>query len=255
MRMRHLTMAAVVAAGALGLAGNASAAPVIFFAEDPNTGPDSTVASHPLSDAAQASFLSNLTSATVYNFDSLSADINTPATVTGTFGSVGFTLTGGAVASSLNGDNAGRFAISPNNYYDTSTQDFSLVFGSAVAAFGFYGTDISDAGGTLTVKLFQGANETDEVINAVTGLDGDGSVLYWGFYDADPLAAYTKITFSNSNASDGFGFDDFTVGSLAQVNPNPNGPGTGVPEPLTLSLFGAGLAGAVAIGRRRKTKV
>jgi PEP-CTERM motif len=247
MRMRHLTMAAIVTAGALGFAGSASAAPVTFFGEDLNNTPNSTVSTHPNSDAAQASFLSSLTTSSVYNFDSLATGTTT---VNGTFPGVNFTLTGGTVTSSAGGDDAGRFAISPNNFYDTATQNFSLVFNTAVSAFGFYGTDIGDLGGTLTVKLFNAANvETDMVINASTdAFRADGSALYFGFYDNG--ASYTKITFANSNVNDGFGFDNFTVGTLGQIKPPTTG--TGVPEPLTLSLFGAGLAGAVVIGRRRK---
>jgi hypothetical protein len=248
MKMRLLTMAAVVVAGAAGFAGIASAAPVTFTNVDINPGPGSSISSHPLADAAKASFLSHLAGATVFNFDSTATGTTT---VTGSFGAVNFTLTGGAVATSAGGDNAGKYAISPNNYYDTSTQAITLAFSSAVSAFGFYGTDIGDFGGTLSITLTDTLNNTTSLtIPSATGDDADGSVLYYGFYDT--AKSYTKIVFSDTNSDDGFGFDDFTLGTLTQIVTNPNGPGTGVPEPLTLSLFGVGLVGAVAISRRRK---
>lgn len=55
---------------------------------------------------------------------------------------------------------------------------------------------------------------------------------------------FVDLNFSQS----GFLFGIQTTG----ITTNPNPPGTtGVPEPLTLSLFGAGLAGAVAMRRRK----
>jgi hypothetical protein len=53
------------------------------------------------------------------------------------------------------------------------------------------------------------------------------------------------------------GFDMMITSQVGTDNPLfttlPPAPPTGVPEPLTISLFGAGLAGAVALRRRKKT--
>jgi PEP-CTERM motif len=221
--------------------GSAQAAPVTFFGEDPNpTG--STPIAHPVSDATQATFLSNLTGVGVEDFDSFA---NGTTTIAANFGAAGTaTLTGGAIQ---NFSSAGRFAISSPNYYNTDTTSFSINFSNPVAAFGFYGTDIGDFGGQLSLLLTDTmGNTTSLIVPATEGSGGEqpenGSVLYFGFYDLS--TTYTSIAFQNSNTADQFGFDNFTIGSIQQVTPS-------APEPATWAMMLLGFAGLGFVGYRR----
>lgn len=69
-------------------------------------------------------------------------------------------------------------------------------------------------------------------------LNGDGSLTLFAYDDNDPIGGCPAC-------GDPSGF--VLAGTLS-----PGGSLTSVPEPLTLSLFGAGLAGAVAMRRRKK---
>jgi len=217
----------------------AQATPVTFFGEDPNpTG--TTPIAHPVSDATQTAFFSNLMNPGTETLDSFSYGATT---VNANFNNgVMATLTGGTIQ---NFSSDGRFAISSPNYYNTSTSAFSINFSSPISAFGFYGTDIGDFGGVLTLTLTDVNNNTTTLtVPAMEGSGGtqpeNGSVLYYGFYDTGDT--YTSITFHNSNTVDNFGFDNFTVGTADQVIP--------VPEPATLAVLGSGFLGLVAVRRR-----
>lgn len=192
------------------LGGSGGSAPVmlIFSGIDPNPGPDSRLTVWPVSDAAEADFFSHLTSPGAFTFESVSTGVTT---VVGSVGSIGFTLTGGTVLSSAGGDNAGRYAISNFNYYDTATQVCTIVFGTPIHSFGIYATDVGDVSGVLQLRLTNSLGGTTTLtVPSATGLDADGSVLYYGFID--PNNTYTKIEFLNSTSgSDGFGFDNLTV--------------------------------------------
>jgi hypothetical protein len=244
--MKLLLSTASTLALAIGLtaaAGSAQAAPVTFFGEDGNPTGNVPIA-HPNSDAAQASFFTNLIGIGTDGFDTVA---NGTATVPVTFGNgITATLTGGNIQNTAS---AGRFAISSPNYYNTFSSTFGITFSGPIAAFGFYATDIGDFGGQLTVTLTDTSNVTTTLtVPNLIGSGGsqpeNGSVLYFGFYDTSDT--YTSITFGNSNTSDGFGFDDFSVGTLEQVQP--------APEPGTLALIGSGLAGMAALRRQRKMK-
>jgi hypothetical protein len=71
---------------------------------------------------------------------------------------------------------------------------------------------------------------------SVTGSEANGTLYFVG--------TYSEITFTNTNFENWYGF---TIGVDGIAPPS------GVPEPITLSIFGAGLAGAAAM-RRRKAK-
>lgn len=243
--MKLLLSTASALALAVGLTasmGSAQASPVTFFGEDGNpTG--SVPIAHPNSDAAQTNFFSNLIGIGTDGFDTVA---NGTTTVPVTFGNgITATLTGGTIQQ---GSSAGRFAISSPNYYNTFSSSFGISFSAPVAAFGFYGTDIGDFGGQLTVTLTDTSNVTTTLtVPNLIGSGGaqpeNGSVLYFGFYDTSNT--YTSITFgNNSGGSDGFGFDDFSVGSQNQVQP--------APEPGTLALIASGLVGMAAFRLRRK---
>lgn len=139
---------------------------------------------------------------------------------------------------------AGRYPISGNQYWDVQDwngDSFSISFDKSMSAFGFYGIDIADYEGGLTLKLFDGETFVQEFnINKQYG--ADSSLLYYGFYSMTD--SFTKIVFTNSDAgSDSFGFDDMTAAA------------TPVPLPPSALMLGSGLLGLMGllkVGRRQQ---
>lgn len=138
----------------------------------------------------------------------------------------------------------GRYPISGDQYLETNS-DFLINFDQEVAAFSFYGIDIGDFNGQVTLTLTDGNSTILTIPNTTNGLGG--SVLFYGIIADNDNEVFTDISFGNTASGvDVFGFDDFTVGDLEQV-------GGVVPEPSsTLALLVLGTLGAgFALKRKR----
>jgi hypothetical protein len=231
---------------AVGTAAFPAQAASIFFGE--NQSPGGVVSGPPLT--AHNNFLSFLIGVGTENFDSQPLGAigggGLALSFPGSSGSITATLTGPDLSINNTGNaGPGRFPTSGDQYLETSSNGFTVTFSSAVVAFGFYGTDIGDFSGQLTITTANGGSHLFNVANTIDG--NDGSLLFWGIIDtANP---FTSVTFGNTAAGiDFFGFDDMTVGDLQQVNPNPT------PLPAALPLFAAGLGGLGLLGWRRKRR-
>ncbi len=230
----------LVTAAAMAIASPALAAPTIYFGE--NQSPASGVSGAPVT--ARNQFLAALTAGvSTENFDS--RPLGSPPialSFTGGLGTISATLTGGGVLQGA--PNTGAYATSGRQYYDNNFNAFKISFTTAIAAFGFYGTDIGDVSQQLQITLDQGlsSQRSFTVNNTVNG--NNGSLLFWGI--TDTAQTFTSVSFAQSG-SDRFGFDDLTVGDVAQVNP--------VPEPATWAMMigGVGMVGGSLRNRRRKT--
>ena len=243
--MIRRTLTALASAAALiALSAPAHAAPVIYFGENQN--PANQVSGAPLT--ARTSFLSQLVGVGTETFSGFNVGDTSPLTLT-------FTGSTGNIQADLNGVGqvfgpgpigVGRFNTSGaeggpvgGNWWDSEGR-FTIDFDVAISAFGFYGTDIGDFNGQVTVAL---TDINDVVTNLVinnTVNGNNGSLLFWGFIDT--MNSYKRITFGNTAAgSDFFGFDDMTIGDRQQIR---------VPEPATLALVGLSLLGLGAVRRR-----
>ncbi|MFH1771987.1 MAG: PEP-CTERM sorting domain-containing protein [Candidatus Omnitrophota bacterium] len=227
------------------LAAVAHSAPITFFGEDLGLGESTRLTSYPSANSARSNFLAPLIGVGTEDFEGLAGE---DAPVTLTFPGAGdATLLGdGFVDTVLSGTNGvGRYAISGVNYWESSSS-FSIEFSDPVAAFGFYGIDIGDFDGQLTLSLINSSTTTDLIIpNTING--SGGSVLYFGVIDKDN--PFTELVFGNTEPGvDYFGFDDMTIGSVEQVG-ELNGV---VPEPATLFLLGSGLVGLAGVRTRKK---
>jgi hypothetical protein len=229
-----LTAGAILTAASMSV----SAVPMTYFGED--LGWYSTNVSTN-SDAASAAFQASLIGVGTEDFESFAAGTTAPLVTD--FGAAGTaTLTGGGVVySGSNGGSVARRAYSGTNYWETNTQDFTITFSNAVAAFGFYGIDLGDFNGQVTVDLTNGGTTTYNIPHT-QGTAANGALLFWGIIDTTDL--FTSVTFSNTGSSaDYLGFDDFTIGSREQVIPTP--------APAPLALLSLGLLGLWASRRRQ----
>ncbi len=215
---RTAALCLTVAVGILVSSLAAHAVPVTFFGEDLGLGEDTPLPAWPNSAAAEVLFNANLFNVGTEDLEAF-ADL-TPAPLPVTFPGSGITATlqgNGWISvvpvGQTNG--VGRYAISGTHSWDSSDV-FYLEFSEPVAAFGFYGVDIGDFSGNLTLTLTTGAR-LDLVVPHTPDSPG-GTVIYYGFYDE--AQQYVRIDFGNTAPGvDYFGFDDFKVGSIEQVVP------------------------------------
>lgn len=218
-----------------GCIGSAYATTYSFFGED------NVYHGRTNSDIAHASFMANLSGAITENFEDETLGSFAPLMLD--FGVAGSaTLLGsGFVDDQQTWD---RWATSGTRYWEAQSANFSIQFdeNAKIAAFGFYGTDIGDIDGQLTLALtyLDGSTQNFLVPNTINAVSG--SALYWGFINTDKY--FKSIHFGTTNGSDFFGFDDMTVGAVKNLEP--------VPEPATMMLFGTGLTLLAGIGARRK---
>ena len=227
--IRRTLTALASAAARIALTTPAPAAPVINYGGHHHSGqskipgenqnPANQVSGAPLT--ARTSFLSQLVGVGTETFSGFNVGDTSPLTLT-------FTGSTGNIQADLNGVGqvfgpgpigVGRFNTSGaeggpvgGNWWDSEGR-FTIDFDVAISAFGFYGTDIGDFNGQVTVAL---TDINDVVTNLVinnTVNGNNGSLLFWAFIDT--MNSYKRITSGSTAAgSDVFGFDDLVGLSL-----------------------------------------
>ena len=225
------------------LVGVSAAAPTTFFGEDAGLGESTRLTTHPNADAARDDFLAHLTNAGVEDLESFVAGTGAPLNID--FGTAGTaTLEGtGSIQSVPTGTNGyGRYPISGDKYWEVQG-DFEIEFTTPQVAFGFYGIDVGDFNGQLTIEYTSGETETVTIPHTTSA--AGGAVIYYGFIDlSNP---FTSVTFGNTGSgTDVFAFDDFTIGTREQIIENE------IPEFPTVAIPMVGIIGMMFLFQRRK---
>ena len=239
------------------IAINPANAYTIFFGEDLNSSATIPLASFPNASAAEADFLTNLVGVGTETFESFAVGAVDPT--------LNFLTPSGPVLANFNGNGAvrsvapgntnqfGRYATSGSKYFEAVAAEGgnSISFNEPIAAFGFFGVDIGDFGGRIQLTLSGNNATTLTVPNTISETFGetDGSVLFFGLIAENDSETFTDVAFEMNAPGTGteidvFAFDDFTIGSLEQVNP---------PRSIPESHFGLAL-GVFTVGGLLKRK-
>lgn len=236
-------------------AAAAQAAPETFLGADRGLGQTQRLPAHPLADAARDAFLARLQPAVpTQTFEAISATDPVAAnrSISLPFGAdvavlagVGFVMDSPAPSTNnpINGLPSGVYPISGTRAW-LSADDFTLSFTAPQVALGFYGVDIGDFNGRLTLELLF-ADASSLPVPASSGVvDSGGSVQYFGVLSVD--RPFIAVRFGNSApvGYDGFVFDDLTIATAAQLAP--------IPEPATWALWLTGVAVLGGLARRRR---
>jgi hypothetical protein len=175
---------------------------------------------------------------------------------------------------------SGRYSVpGGSKFWQSTTTDtsstFEIWFDNDVEAFGFFGIDIGDFGGTLELDLLSGNASNSVVVGSIVdeiagqlqvdcGPGGDpdcnpydpynGSVRYVGVQAENESQFFRGIRFravldpnlaaSVTTAADLFAFDSFSVVGVERTPP------TTVSVPGTLSLLATALMGLALVRRR-----
>lgn len=225
-------IASIAAVLSVGIVGSLNASVLSFFGEDLGAGSTNP---HPNADAARSTFLSHLHSPGTEGFEGFGAGSTSPWTLD--FGSLGTAILSGSGQIEDNASGSfGRFPISGTKFWDVVNSSlFEIQFSNPVGAFGFYGTDIGDFPGQMTLTFSNGGSTEVNVPHTIHG--PDGSVLYFGYIDTEN--PFTRIAFGSSGyVSDFFGIDEMTIASPDQIQPP-----IGTPEPGEWVLMITGMTG------------
>jgi choice-of-anchor C domain-containing protein len=193
--------------------------PMTFFGEDiSNLGDSSRLSATPNADSARDDFLSKLVGVETEDFESF-AHGERPSSLT--FGTDTADFLGNPyVINIANGTYNGTFPTSGDKLLlqQPGAGPFEIEFSYPQAAFGFYATDVGDAGSKLVVELYHSDGEITEIYapQELT-VTPTGSALYFGVIDVENPLTKVKLTNDNDSA-EGFGFDDMTIGRLEQVS-------------------------------------
>jgi hypothetical protein len=222
----------------------------LFSGVDFNTSGNNTpLTSFPNSDQARDLFFGRLTSVGTETFEGFTGSAG--GTAPPSPFSIGFAVPGGTLDATIvdEGDSAkiydrpdgnGAYAISGTNYVRFTVPrggagtSFLINLSQPAGAFGFYTTDLNPRSG-LVLEV----SNSDGLLSTLTAFLKDdnresGSATYFGFLAESPLEQFTQVRFVVDGTNDVIGFDDFSVGSLEQVEP--------VPGPLPLLGVGAAFA-------------
>jgi hypothetical protein len=241
----------------------AGASPVVYFGQDPGANGSFVVGGN--SQQQQTAFLGALQPGYVsegFSPNSFTQGQTASPTALSILGGHGtIAATAGDTAAEITGQNCddqgctGRFdTTAPGappgaSYWWEASQSFTVMFGSSASAFGFYGTDLSDFGGSLSLQLLNASGAqvgSSLVISPAGGGAQNGGLLFYGFTDSQQ--SYSGVRFvltqqPGATSIDVGGFDDLVVGNVPSQ--------TSIPEPTTLALVSLALVGAAASRRRR----
>ena len=252
------TFAFLAIASAAVLAMGSAQAYTTFNGVDAN-GAETVLALTPNAAAAEAAFKNNLIGTGTETFESQTTGAGVPLSLN--FGIAGTaTLNGGSgiVASNAAGstNGAGRYSVpGGTKFWQVSAggaNTFVVNFSQDVAAFGFYGIDIGDFQGTLSLEFLNGVGGVigSKLVTTAAENLANASVLYFGALADSDAELFRGVRFvTTGGTGDVFAFDSFTIGAKEQVVVPPPVPNP-VSAPGTLALAALGLLGAGLVRRR-----